>query len=425
MTSTDKIWSDINRDFGFVDRIAKEGQFVITANEIKPYKEPRLVTKFDSSEDLPQIFKDNHLSILPISRGTYIISDIETFMPLQEVKTKPKAVAVTSNFTTVSLATISSESQAINFAISIGLIDGFVEDQRLFATLDSRQGSGQFDFYINRHSGGNMPVCVNNAQIEIDKCLEGENSIVIIEAKKDRIMPDFMERQLYYPYRMIRNMGGNKEIKNLFFSYNNGIIDLREYWVEDYMNYNSMTLIKQGRFFLYDSFSKITKEILYDRIMHTPVIDEPDGIPFPQANTFDRVVSLCERLRIGSAVPNDLIYIIGVTTSRQAYYYMDAAKYLGLVQMEDGMCSLTTKGKNIQKEMPYQRMLSYIMCILSFRPFRETFLKWLRVGEIPPQEEIISIMKSTPNIQVFGDNVYVRRASTIKRWIKYIIQNLD
>lgn len=425
MNSVDNIWNDINRDFHFVDKISMDGQFIITANEIKPYKEPRLVTKFDSSEDLPQIFKDNHLSILPVSRGTYIISDIDTFMPLQEIKSKPKAVPVTSNFTTVSLATISSESQAINFAISMGLIDRFVEDQRLFATLDSRQGSGVFDFIIDRHSGGKMPVYVNNAQIEIDKCLEGENSIVIIEAKKDRIMPDFMERQLYYPYRMIRNMGGKKDIKNLFFSYYNGIIDLREYRVEDYMNYNSMTLVKQGRFFLYDSFSKITKEILYNKIMCTPVIDEPDGIPFPQANTFDRIVALCERLRIGAAVPNDLIYIIGVTTSRQAYYYMDAAKYLGLVKMEDGMCSLTIKGKNIQKEMPYQRMLSYIMCILSFRPFRETFLRWLRDGEIPSQEDIISIMKNTPNIQVFGDNVFFRRASTIKRWIKYIIQNLD
>ena len=99
-------------------------------------------------------------------------------MPLQEIKSKPKAVPVTSNFTTVSLATISSESQAINFAISMGLIDRFVEDQRLFATLDSRQGSGVFDFIIDRHSGGKMPVYVNNAQIEIDKCLEGENSIV-------------------------------------------------------------------------------------------------------------------------------------------------------------------------------------------------------------------------------------------------------
>lgn len=426
MTGTDKVWSAINRDYGFVDRISKEGSFVITAPEIKKYKEPRLVTKFDSSEDIPQIFKDNNLSILSINRGSYIISDIETFKPIADITKKPVNIPVTNNLVTITLDTISSESQAINFAKSLGIIQSFVGEEVMFDTLDGRMGSGEFDFTINRHSGGTLPVSVRNAQIEIDKCLEGQNTIAIIEAKKDRIMPDFMERQLYYPYRMIRTLsGGQKEIKNLFFSYNNGIIDLREYRFEDYMNYNSMSLVKEERYFLSDSTTTITKDILFKTIMSTPVVDEITGIPFPQSNTFDRIVALCERLRIGDALPNDLIYIIGVTTSRQAYYYMDAAKYLGLVQMKDGFCSLTKKGKDIQKEMPYKRMLSYIMSILSHRPFRESFMIWMRENRIPDEEEVIRIMKNTPNIQVFGDNVYKRRSSTVRTWIKFIIQNID
>ena len=254
MAELDRVWNSIERDYHYLDVIGSKGYFVISAEEIKKYKEPRLVTKFDTSEDIPEIFKKNNLSILPINRGTYLVSDIKTFLPLQEISQKPIGVAVSDDLTTARLSDISSESQAINYAYGIGLIDQFIGEQGLRATLDGRQGSGVFDFIIGRYSGGRLKIKVENAQIEIDKCLEGQHSIVIIEGKKDRIMPDFMERQLFYPAKMIKALTTKKTIKPLFFSYNNGIIDLREYVIQDFQNYNSMSLVKQGRFYLYDKF---------------------------------------------------------------------------------------------------------------------------------------------------------------------------
>jgi hypothetical protein len=50
---------------------------------------------------------------------------------------------------------------------------------------------------------------------------------------------------------------------------------------------------------------------------------------------------------------------------------------------------------------------------------------WMRENRIPDEEEVIRIMKNTPNIQVFGDNVFKRRSSTVRTWIKFIIQNID
>ena len=425
MAELDRVWNSIERDYHYLDVIGSKGYFVISAEEIKKYKEPRLVTKFDTSEDIPEIFKKNNLSILPINRGTYLVSDIKTFLPLQEISQKPIGVAVSDDLTTARLSDISSESQAINYAYGIGLIDQFIGEQGLRATLDGRQGSGVFDFIIGRYSGGRLKIKVDNAQIEIDKCLEGQHSIVIIEGKKDRIMPDFMERQLFYPAKMIKALTTKKTIKPLFFSYNNGIIDLREYVIQDFQNYNSMSLVKQGRFYLYDKFYRITKDVLYIQMSKTPVVKEPVDLPFPQANTFDRVISLLEKLRLGDCTPIELTYPIGVTTTRQSNYYGDAAAYLGLAWKGKGLYGLTKEGKELLKKMPYERVLTYMNLILSHSIFREVFMHWMKTNELYEVNDIEPMLIKDDDVQSLNDNVYHRRASTVKSWIKWIIDNLS
>jgi hypothetical protein len=424
MSELERVWNSIERDYHYLDVIRSEGSFVISALEIKKYKEPRLVAKFDTSEDLPDIFKRNRLSILPITRGTYLISDIKTFLPLQEISQKPVGIAVSDELSTARMSDISSESQAINYACGVGLIERFVGETGLKATLDGRQGSGRFDFKIERHSGGFLNIQVDNAQIEIDKCLEGKNSVVIIEGKKDRIMPDFMERQLFYPARMIKNIS-RKSIKPIFFSYNNGIIDIREYVINDFKDYNSMSLIKQGRFYLYDSLFKITKDVLYYQMSKTPVVKEPIDIPFPQANTFDRVISLLEKLRLGDCTPNELTYPIGVSTTRQSNYYGDAAAYLGLAWKKKGMFGITKEGKELMKKMPYERLFSYMILILSHYIFREVFIHWLKTGELYEVADILPLLIKDEDVQSLKENVYERRASTVRSWVKWIINNLS
>ena len=424
MAEIDRVWNNIEKDYHYLDVISSKGAFVISADCIRQYKEPRLVTKFDTSEDIPEIFKENNLSILPINRGTYLVSDIKTFLPLKEISQKPIGVGVSDELTTARMSDISSETQAINYAVGIGLIDQFVEEPVLRATLDGRQGSGVFDFKIGRHSGGSLNINVDNAQIEIDKCLEGKNSIIIIEGKKDRIMPDFMERQLFYPARMIKGLS-KKIIKPIFFSYNNGIIDLREYVINDYRDYNSMSLVKQGRYYLYDSLFKITKDVLYFQMSRTPIVKEPVDIPFPQANTFERVISLLEKLRLGDCTPIELTYPIGVTTTRQSNYYGDAAAYLGLAWKERGLYGITKEGKELMKRMPYERIFAYMLLILSHYIFREVFLHWMKTGELYEVGDILPLLIRDDDVQSLKENVYERRASTVRSWIKWIIDNLS
>ena len=61
--SVAELWIEIFNDYDVLNKIEKDGFFKILSTEIKKYKEPRLMAKFDYSKQLPQIFKDNGLGI--------------------------------------------------------------------------------------------------------------------------------------------------------------------------------------------------------------------------------------------------------------------------------------------------------------------------------------------------------------------------
>lgn len=61
-----KLWEEIFNDYDILKDIEKFGYFKITADQIRKYKEPRLMAKFDFFKQLPNIFKVNGLGILPI-----------------------------------------------------------------------------------------------------------------------------------------------------------------------------------------------------------------------------------------------------------------------------------------------------------------------------------------------------------------------
>lgn len=89
MGKNDAAWECLFEKYRILDKIEREGQYIITADEIRKFREPRLMTKFDHKINLPAIFQNNGLSILPITRGEYIISSFSAYElfeePTQEV----------------------------------------------------------------------------------------------------------------------------------------------------------------------------------------------------------------------------------------------------------------------------------------------------------------------------------------------------
>ena len=80
---TSLAWRQLFDKYNIIQRVREDGAFEITANEIIEFREPRLMAKFDHSKNLPEIFRKNKLSILPRTRGRYVISNFQTYHDLE------------------------------------------------------------------------------------------------------------------------------------------------------------------------------------------------------------------------------------------------------------------------------------------------------------------------------------------------------
>ena len=392
-SQNDKSWEMLFDKFDILKHIEEGGQFQISARQIKEVREPRLMAKFDHTVNLPKIFSDNGLSILPVTRGDYVISHFDAYHKLEQPNTAPiKRVSLPTYIQSLDINNISSEAIALNCAVAAGIIADFLDDEELVSTVSGRMGSGKFDFKINNLK--NKSCCcitVNNSQIEIDAAYEGIHSLALFEAKRD-LSEDFLVRQLYYPYRVWQNRI-TKTVRPLFLVYSNGIYHIYEYAFQEPNNYSSIFLVQQRNYSVEDT--SITVDDL-QQVLYSAVREEEPRLPFPQADAFERVINICELLDGQNLSRNEVTeqYAFDV---RQTNYYTDAARYLGLVERKriNGVTvyNLSDKGRAILNMRYKQRQLAFCTCIFSHGVFADTLKKYFETGVMPDRNDIIQIMK--------------------------------
>ena len=84
--SVEEAWEKILEKYDIVNQIEEKGIFHIEASQIKEFKEPRLMSKWDSSEQLPSILKKNKINILPNSRHSYVLGDFLLYQDIPELE---------------------------------------------------------------------------------------------------------------------------------------------------------------------------------------------------------------------------------------------------------------------------------------------------------------------------------------------------
>ena len=152
-------------------------------------------------------------------------------------------------------------------------------------------------------------------------------------------------------------------------------------------------------------------------------MQEPQ-IPFPQADSFERVINICELLNEQELSRNEVTeqYAFDV---RQTNYYTDAARYLGLLdKRRDGVTptyTLSDTGRRILSLNFKQRQFAYCSCILSHKAFGDTLREYFEIGLMPSREAIIRIMRRSNLYNVGSDSTFERRSSTIKGWVNWIV----
>jgi len=420
----DAAWEQLFAKYDILNQLDVNGQFEISAIQIKEFREPRLMAKFDHTINLPKLFADSKLAILPISRGDYIIAHFEAYHKFEEDTAPITRVSLPSYIQSLDFSNIPSEAIALNCAIATNIVSEFLQDEDLLSTVSGRMGSGSFHFDIHTSkSRSPRRVQVNNSQIEIDAAYEGVQGLALFEAKRD-LSEDFLIRQLYYPFRVWQSRI-TKPVRSLFLVYSNGIYRLYEYSFQDINNYNSLVLVNQKNYSVEDTAIEITDiQSVLQRAITTP---EPH-VAFPQADNFERVINICELLSEHELSRIDVTEQYAFD-ARQTNYYTDAARYLGLVERHREktmpIYKLSDIGKRILRLNYKQRQLAFCELVLSHKAFGDTLRRYLASGHMPTKGEIVQIMKGSNLYNVGSDSTFERRSSTIRGWLNWMVDLIN
>src|SRR4028119_2047681 len=217
--ANDRAWETLFQTHKILEEVARNGCFEIEAAQINKQRESRLMAKFDHSVNLPDIFRENHLSILPISRSKYVIGKFDTHLKVKyDSEIEIIHFDLPPGIESIDYTNLYSESSALHCAFNIGIIDDLFGEKTAY-TVSGRMSTESFDFnIINSLANKAYSIKVKNSQCEIDAGFESENYFVLIESKKYAIY-DFLMRQLYYPYRLWSKKITKKEVIPVVMTY--------------------------------------------------------------------------------------------------------------------------------------------------------------------------------------------------------------
>ncbi|MGQ2226279.1 type II restriction enzyme [Fructobacillus fructosus] len=417
-------WEKIFRKYDILNKINVFGSFQITAQQIKEFHEPRLMTKFDWKSARPEIFQDNDLAILPNTRGTYVIGRFKAYQNLKHDENKPKVVHLPEWMRTFDNFPITSESVALNIASATGMIDIVLDtkdgDPLPRETITGRLKSGQIDYKINRTGSDKAYYfSVENAQVEIDGGYETLNKLAVIEAK-NKLPEDFMIRQLYYPYTIYRKLNTGKEVVPIYMTHVDDIYSFHVFEFTESDNYSSIRKIKQFDFIVDNELDINIDELKI--ISGQSQMIKVDGIPFPQADSFTRILNLLKAIYKNPLTPDEIEEKYGFAR-RQANYYVSALIYLGLVENEsqNGKYFVTDKGAEIAK-LPNtnRRNKKIIQVVLNNIVFKEAFDDYIKSGGIFNDQFITKLIIDHDD-KINSHVTANRRKSTVKSWLTWIL----
>ncbi|MDR1093238.1 MAG: transcriptional regulator [Clostridiales bacterium] len=380
------------------------------------------MAKFDQSAQLPKIFRDNNLSILPVTRGDYIIGPFATHEALRYKPTKPKQVE-NPRLETLRPDNLYSEASALFFAYNSGIINDVMGSAKVNFTVNGRMGSGVFSFSVQNKLQPQKPATieVRNSQIEIDAGFESPDAFLICEAK-NQASEELLIRQLYYPYRLWSEKI-SKPVIPVFLAFSNDTFHVFTYEFQDKLNYNSIVLKN------YKSYTFADEDISLQDIItvwrNTVEIREP-SVTFPQANSFPRVLDLLSILYEGELTRSE-VTLKYEFDPRQTDYYVSACEYLGLVERfpaANHECAyrLTSDARRIMS-LPYKRKhLGLIRKILEKPVFYRAFGILIQSDRLPDRNAVCRIMQNTKFSKPINETTMDRRSSTVNGWLNWMLR---
>jgi len=400
---------------GYDAELERRGYFYIGARELEQLsgRQPRLMAKHDFSTSRPWIFQRLHLGIVPVSRGEYLVGRFNLYERFPETQRgEVRTLELPAGLDTLSLEAVSSEAVALNGASASGMLEDFLGCGPLQATVAGRMSTRGLKV---RLPDLGVNVAVDRAQMEIDGGFESLEHLVLVEAK-NHLSDDFNIRQLYFPYRRFQQRLA-KDVVPVYLVYSNGIFHLYRYEFRDPADFRSIALVDSARYAL--SASTLDAQAALDIVRAVEPEPEP-AVPFPQANSFERVVNLLELIALQPLSKAEITQRYDFDP-RQADYYANAARYLGLAEPVEDTWEPTEHGRRvIEQPQRDARNAALIRALAARRVFREVLELSLARGAVASTAEICAAMEGL-GLSLATSR---RRASTVARWTQWVLNTV-
>ena len=424
MTLNDEAWSKYFKTTSALREIKQKGYTYVTADDLRELggREARLMAKLDTLDSRPQVFKENVLTIFPVKNGEYIIFEDPGGKSYFKFSRQLERIPIQRYDSRVDLRAFDSyprgqslnEAQAISFAFISSLLKAFTADENLKLTIRGRSYTGTFGFDLQELG---HHVNVSSVQIEVDAGYESSDAIYLIEAKAGK-KDSFHIRQLYYPYLEWSNRS-QKNIVPIFFVYSNGKYYLTEFAFGK--NFGDLEIVRRKCYTINES-PKLYVDIS-ELLRLIPEGEEPEEVPYPQANDLDKVVDSIKLIGDGADDKIQLAEFFEFD-ERQSDYYANAGRYLGFVERKDQRFVLTRLGREfVQLESLSERTKALLSQMLARPTFRAVFHLLVADGfklENIDRAEITEIIKAYTSLTGATPS---RRASTVLSWLGWILDN--
>ena len=249
-TGNTPIWDAIFEMQGIDQHDFDAASFTISSMDIetacqgfeRPIQRARFLCMQRTRESRPRAFRERGLFLLPVKNRYYAIVKGEGYVDIPPVESR---LLEYHDDSMLGLGTTGiGSSAALHFdpAHAQNLIRHFMGDDSLVLTIRERKFTGAFQFKV-----GECQIDVNNVQTEVDGGYEGENQVVLVEAKNGNATNTII-RQLYYPFRQWRYYT-EKPVSTLFFQrMRNDEYHIWDFGFDDPEDYNSIRLLKSARY---------------------------------------------------------------------------------------------------------------------------------------------------------------------------------
>lgn len=257
MEAKTRSWNRVFDELDLWEHDFKSKPYKVRAREINEIchdyhraieREARLLCKQDTRESRPQVFKDKELFVISTKHGEYTILHGEGYFDLLEPK-KRKHFKVGKSWDSVTEKFGDSETTYLTHSYNIGLFESIAKEKLPMIGWRGNHRLSEFKMNI-----GNYRIPVKGVQFEVDGMYEGENTIMLVEAKNRKVTNSRIQ-QLYYPYIQLKHemkkKGIKKKIQILFFQkHENNVYDIWKLKFKRVKDYNSIILEDSNRYII-------------------------------------------------------------------------------------------------------------------------------------------------------------------------------